>query len=338
MSAAERVIVLRDLGLGDLLAAIPALRAIAAAWPGATRGLVVHPRNSALVELVTAGRSALRPYRCLLSATSLGLAPEIGIDLHGNGPLSHGWVLESRPRRFLGFAHPDCPQSARCPRWRAGEHEIVRWCRLLAESGIAADPRDLDIELPESLVARRRRSPGPTIVHPGASAPARRWPAERFAEVVRAEILAGREVLITGSESERALATAIGAAAGLESNRVLAGMTDIGALASLAASAERIVCGDTGLAHLATALGVPSVVLFGPVAPAEWGPPAERWWHRSLSHGAGGGDPHGEIPDPRLLAIEAEEVIAALAELPPRAAVPRAQRSREMATWQASSA
>jgi hypothetical protein len=58
------------------------------------------------------------------------------------------------------------------------------------------------------------------------------------------------------------------------------------------------------------------VVLFGPVPPARWGPPPERPWHRVLWAGSSG-DPHGRLPDPGLLAIGVEQVLAALADLPP---------------------
>jgi ADP-heptose:LPS heptosyltransferase len=49
-----------------------------------------------------------------------------------------------------------------------------------------------------------------------------------------------------------------------------------------------VICGDTGVAHLATAYGTPSVVLFGPMPPALWGPPPERRQHLVLWRGTGG--------------------------------------------------
>jgi ADP-heptose:LPS heptosyltransferase len=78
------------------------------------------------------------------------------------------------------------------------------------------------------------------------------------------------------------------------------------------ATASLVVCGDTGVAHLATAYATPSVVLFGPTPPAYWGPP-DRPWHRSLWTG-GTGDPHGDAPDPGLLEIAVDDVVAAAAE------------------------
>ena len=105
-------------------------------------------------------------------------------------------------------------------------------------------------------------------------------------------------VVITGSAGERPLAEASPAAPGCRPDAVLAGRTDLRALAAAVAAAARVFCGDTGVAHLATALGTPSVVLFGPTPPAEWGPPADRPQHVALHHG-GRGDPHADAPGSR---------------------------------------
>lgn len=86
-------------------------------------------------------------------------------------------------------------------------------------------------------------------------------------------------------------------------------------LAALVAAAGRVVCADTGVAHLATALRRPSVVLFGPVAPALWGPPPDRPRHVALWAGRSG-DPHAMRVDAGLLEIGVADVLAALRRLP----------------------
>jgi ADP-heptose:LPS heptosyltransferase len=82
------------------------------------------------------------------------------------------------------------------------------------------------------------------------------------------------------------------------------------------AAARRVICGDTGLAHLASAYGIASVVLFGPTSPERWGPPP-RARHRVVWAGSTG-DPHAAEPDAGLLAITPAQVIAELGELPMR--------------------
>jgi ADP-heptose:LPS heptosyltransferase len=125
----------------------------------------------------------------------------------------------------------------------------------------------------------------------------------------------GHRVLLTGSAAERPLALAVAAAAGLDGSSVLAGDTDPEGLTALVAHARLLVCGDTGVAHLASAFGTPSVVLFGPVTPAQWGPPAGGP-HRTLTADAARrGDPFADDPDPALLGVGVPDVLAAVEQL-----------------------
>ena len=197
------------------------------------------------------------------------------------------------------------------PGWRCAEHEVRRWCRLLEECGIAADPSRLELD-PAGLAAPAADR-GATIVHPGASSAARRWPAERWAAVAAHEADRGRRVLVTAGPGEMALAAGVAEAAGLGPAALRPG-ADLMGLAGLVAGAGRVVSGDNGGAPLAHTLGRPSVVLFGPVSPAEWGPPVGPRHHVLWS--GRHGDPHGRRPDGGLLEIEPVQVIEALARLP----------------------
>jgi ADP-heptose:LPS heptosyltransferase len=234
---------------------------------------------------------------------------DVAIDLHGRGPASHRVLLASEPRRLVAFANPEIPESAGGAPWRAEEHEVARWCRMLAHAGIAADPNDLALLRPAPPSDATLR--GVAIVHPGAASGARRWPPERFVAVARAARERGDDVVVTGGTNEIALARGIAAAAGLAADRVLAGRTSLAELAAIVAAARLVVCGDTGIAHLATAFGTPSIVLFGPIAPAAWGPPAGRSQHVALWAGAHG-DPHGAVLDAGLARIAVAEVLAAM--------------------------
>jgi ADP-heptose:LPS heptosyltransferase len=316
------VVVLRALGLGDLLTAVPGPRALADAFPRHPRLLatpaVLAPlaRATGAVDEVVPAEGLAEPLHRRLHGAGLA------VNLHGRGPESSDLLLACEPRRLVAFAHPAVPASSQGPRWRPDEHEVARWCRLLEESGIAADPTRLDLELPPGPVPHGAQ--GATLIHPGAASPSRRWPPERFAEVARAEVAQGRRVLVTGGPTEVELANDVAARAGLPSSVVHAGQGGVLTIARLVAAADRVVCGDTGIAHLATALRTPSVVLFGPISPALWGPPPDRPWHRALWAGTSG-DPHGQRPDPGLLAIDVDQVTGALADLP-AAAAPRPAR------------
>ncbi len=302
-------IVLRALGLGDFLTGIPALKMVRRALPAHEIVLVAPEVLAPLVLLVPEvdnlyARGELEPL------TGYGRLIDVGIDLHGNGPASRRLLQELNPRRVLGFADPVAGLTG--PRWRPDEHEVTRWCRLVAEGfslppqGSAAWPA-----VPGSLTLPEESTDvagGTTVVHPGAAAGSRRWPPDRFAAVAAALADCGHRVVVTGGGAEAGLAAHISRTAGVQS---LTGLS-LSQLARLIGSARLVICGDTGIAHLASAYSTPSVLLFGPVSPKLWGPPADRR-HTVLWHGDGTGDPHGADPDPALLEITVAEVLEAVA-------------------------
>jgi len=298
--------VLRPLGLGDLLTGVPAIRGIRAAVPDHRLVLATTRALEPLASLIDAVDEVL-PAGELAPLDWSGPPPELAVDLHGKGPLSHVVVADLHPARLLTFDSPGYPG----PTWYADEHEVARWCRLVSEGlDVACDPDALDLAVPDVEPPVRDVA----VVHPGAAFPGRRWPPERFAAVARHLTAAGLPVVVTGGPAERELALAVAAAAGLDEDAVLAGRTTSLELAAVIAAARVVVCGDTGVAHLATAYRRPSVVLFGPVSPALWGPPS-RPQHVVLWHGDGTGDPHGTDLDPALAQITVAEVTTALDEL-----------------------
>jgi ADP-heptose:LPS heptosyltransferase len=302
------VLALRALGIGDLATAVPALRALRAAFPARRLVLAAPAWLAPLVEL-TGAVDRLVPLAGLDAGPGALPAPRVAVNLHGRGPESHRLLAALRPGRLLAFGNPLAGHHDG-PQWIDDEHEVARWCRLLDWYGIPAYPGDLGLHVP----AVPPPVTGATVVHPGSTSPARRWPARRFAEVARRLDQAGHHVVVTGSPAERRLAGRVAALAGLPDSRVLAGHTDVGALAALVAAARMVVCGDTGVAHLATGYGTPSVVLFGPETPARWGPHPHREQHRVLWKGT-----HG------LHSIAVPEVLAAIAEISPaRTAAARA--------------
>ena len=151
------------------------------------------------------------------------------------------------------------------------------------------------------------------MVHPGAAAPSRRWPAPLWAAVAAGLTARGHRVVVTGSLAEAGpCATVAAGAPGVED---LCGRLDLGGLGRLVGTAALVLSGDTGIAHVATAFGTPSVTLFGPVSPALWGPRVDHHLHKVIWTGDAAdprpGDPHGAAVDPRLASIDAGEVLEA---------------------------
>lgn len=306
----------RALGLGDLLTAVPALRALAIAYPWHRRLLAAPAALRPLVLLAGVADDVVdtRPFEPLgeaLAARGVDHV-DVAVNLHGRGPQSHGLLRSLEPGRLLGFADPDDPSSAG-PSWRADEHEVHRWCRMLEAHGVGTDRENFDIASPPATVAAALgpRVVGSIVIHVGAASESRRWPVDRFAAVARVQLERGHHVAFTGSAGERSLAERAAALAGASRSSVLAGRTDLVELAAVVGSAHAVVCGDTGVAHLATATGTPSVVLFGPTPPDHWGPPPGRRRHVPLWSGTTG-DPHAHEPDHGLLQVDVDSVLAAL--------------------------
>ncbi|MBP0623848.1 glycosyltransferase family 9 protein [Cupriavidus consociatus] len=154
-------------------------------------------------------------------------------------------------------------------------HEARRQLDLVAQVGagtrdtrlrfrvLAAD-RAAFAALAAHLAGWRSGRGGPlVVVHPGASAASRRWPAARFAEVARAlATQAGAHVLVTGADNERETVHAV--CAGAHHARVvpLAGALTLGEMGALLEAADLLVSNNTGPVHLAAALGTPVVDLY----------------------------------------------------------------------------
>ncbi|WP_280490882.1 glycosyltransferase family 9 protein [Nocardia asiatica] len=294
---------LRAHGLRELLTAIPALRALHEA----------QPRH----RLVLAAPGWLRPVIDLadcvddLHATPMAGAlrwnappPTFAVNLHSVAADGIGALLATDPERTITYRHKEFPQLPG-PLPEPGLHETARWCRLLEWAGITADPTRLDITPPPECTGERRC----IVVYPGG-APARRWPADRFASVAAGLRDWGCPVRVVGSAADRPLAREVAERAGLPETAVLAGQLTLRQLAVTVADAALVLSGDTGVGHLATAFGTPSVLVFGPDSPAVWGPPPDRAAHVALWAGQVGDPPVGAAA-PGLAMISAAEVLAA---------------------------
>jgi ADP-heptose:LPS heptosyltransferase len=157
----------------------------------------------------------------------------------------------------------------------------------------AGDDGKLAVQRPLPDVSALTGAGAYVVLHPGTSAPARRWPAPRWAEA--AALLAGRgqHVLLTGGAGEQDLTATVAVVAAAYRGRAaeqdptaaagrgilggqvtdLGGRTSLAELAAVVAGADAVLVANTGVAHLAAAVGTPVVSLFAPVVPAaRWAP------------------------------------------------------------------
>jgi ADP-heptose:LPS heptosyltransferase len=327
----RRIAVLRALpGVGDLLCAVPALRAIRDRHPGALVTLVglesgrwFVERFPALVDelLVVQGVPGLPEVApdSTLAWRFVGQAQErrfdLAFQLHGDGRMTN--LLTT----LLGARHQICPY--RPGRWvppgtavpylETG-HEIDRLLAVVEAAG--CPPRGRHLELPvsraEDRLAERLTTPDCSsareyaCLNPGASTARRCWRPEAFAAVGRHLVARGLRLVVTGVTDDQPRVEAVMDSVGAVEPPVvdLTGRTDLGVLGAVFARARLVVTNDTGSAHVAAAVGAPSVVVTGSAEPARWAPlDANR--HATVS-----GSPSRTWP-------AVSQVLAAIANLPP---------------------
>jgi ADP-heptose:LPS heptosyltransferase len=165
------------------------------------------------------------------------------------------------PGRLLDVRH----------RREPGRHEAEAALDTAAAMGFAPRPGDdgrLRVVPPPDTAALTGNGPY-VVLHPGASAPARAWSPERCARAVGLLADEGFRVVVTGGPGETDLTRRVSGGTAVD----LGGRTTPRALAGVLRMADAVVCGNTGPAHLAAAVGTPVVSLFAPVVPAgRWAP------------------------------------------------------------------
>ena len=163
-------------------------------------------------------------------------------------------------------------------------HQAERNLRLVEQLGFAARDRQLAVVIPGeariaawALLADAGIQPGEAyiLLHPGASAAARRYPAERYAVVARELAARGWRVVVTGTDRERLLVERVTCEA--DGVVALVGDTTLAEYAALVERAALVLCNDSLPMHLADATRTPEVVLFaGTEYEEQWRPRATR--------------------------------------------------------------
>lgn len=303
-NSARRILIVRLGALGDVVHALPLLDALRRAHPQAQLGWLVEERNASVLtghpqldrlfvfprrelaqlvrrgRVVAAARQALRFLRELRAARF-----EVSLDAQCNLRSSLLAWLSGTPRR-IGFAPPYTKERAhwlsteRVAVPRGGQLKLERNLALLGPLGVdgrGARPR-LAVPEPARAAARAfraaQRAGELVALHPGVSGfgAIKQWAPERFAGVARRLAASrGARCVVTWGPGERTLAEQIAAA----SQGAACVAPETGSLLELAALYEvcdAVVGGDTGPIHLAAALGVPVVGLYGPKDPAIYAP------------------------------------------------------------------
>ena len=286
-----RILIVRLGAIGDVVNALIVAGGIRQAIPGAVIGWAVHPLSKPLVE----GHPAVDRVHVWQKGTGLGGFRKVVREVRAEGydvaldlqRLQKSALLARRSgaQRVIGFDRARCKElSWLWTRERIGtghqrEHMVLQYQRFLDLLGLPKNPlvRDLADD-PESrawaerIVAEQWQGKAPILLNIGASKPEKLWPEASYRALAK-ELTAGFEgvpIVITGGPSDVKMGQAIQQAVpGLHQ---LAGETSIPQLVALIRRARGVITGDTGAMHMAAALNVPTVAIFGPSDPVRTGP------------------------------------------------------------------
>jgi heptosyltransferase-1 len=326
--------------MGDILHSLPAVTALRAAHPEWFLGWAMEPQWRGLlaangatsrgsempvvdrIHIVPAKQWARSPFSANTMQDIRRIRREfretrydVCVDLQGavRSAVLGKWA---HPQRLVGEAKPR--------EWAAqylfdervethGVHVIEQAVEVA--NAIAGEKLPLvQPELPVSESAERSFEgyTSPLIVlNPGAGWGAKRWPPERYGVIARAFVEKGFMVVINAGPGEEILAREVNAASGGLA-QVLS--PDLDELIALIRRASLVIAGDTGPLHLASALGIPVVGIYGPTDPARNGPFGGKF--RVLRHPESKRDhTRRSEPEAGLLTISVEDVLTAAEDL-----------------------
>ncbi len=309
---ARNVLAVRLDALGDVLMTTPALRALKKSCPGRRLTLFTSPAGERAARLVpevdrvlvyeapwmkaTAPRADSRPeFAVIEELRRRRFDAAVVFTVYSQNPLPAAFLCRladiplrlahcrENPYQLLTDWVPD-PEPDRCVR-----HEVRRQLDLVGAVGCRTDDERLSLRVPDA--ARRRMAAALAglgiqpdgrwvLIHPGASAPSRRYPPEGFAAAARQLTREhGYQVVFTGVEPEQELVERIRTMMEVPSHS-LAGALSLAEFAALVAQAPLLIANNSGPVHVAAAVGTPVVDLYALTNPQHtpWGVP-----HRVLN-------------------------------------------------------
>jgi len=195
----------------------------------------------------------------------------LAVQVHGGGRYSNPFVSRLGARVTAGLQAEDAIALDRVVPYRYYQHEVLRALEVVGLLGAPPVTLEPVVAVTEEDLARADELLGtgdPVLaIHPGATDPRRRWPAERFGEIAARAAARGLRTVVRGGADDAALAdevvgAAFAAGAPEDSVRSLAGHADLGQLVGVLGRAAVLVGNDSGPRHLAQAVGCPTVGLY----------------------------------------------------------------------------
>jgi heptosyltransferase-2 len=303
-----RILVKEVNWLGDVVMSLPALRAIRRAWPDAHLAVLIKQELASFFygagwidELIpySVGRGLSGFFdRRRIVGEIRSRRFDLGV-LFPNSFESALWIAMAGVRRRAGFVGDArgamLTHKASPPPEAITGHQRNYWLAMVRATGVAdgcADDFAIDVHGPsrermrEWLAVNRKRPGRPlfAIAPAAAYGPAKEWLADSYGELI--DLLArgaDAEVVLVGAPSERAKCAEV-AAASTAGAIIAADHTNIAELIALLSLSDGFIGNDSGCMHIAGALGIPTVAIFGSTNPNRTGPmgPKTRVMYRKL--------------------------------------------------------
>ena len=298
----RRILVIRLDLLGDVVNSMTAVTALHERFPDASIDMLTLPYTAAIPrqfpyvrQVLTLDTNAIRLPRNMLCPGTYWQFLQMGLTLRRNhydlcvslfGLMASLWAFASGSTQRIGYRRESYPFMFTDPlpgrRFDRPQHE-VRWdLNLAAAAGASSSWRTPTLAVSPTVAARmdmRLAALGVVTgdrlvgIHGGAvNGSAKRWPTGHWAALADRLISQhGVKVVLTGSASERSISEEIRSRM-KQAPVVLTGETDIDELLAVLARCELVISGDSGPLHLAVALGLPTVSIYGPTDPRIYGP------------------------------------------------------------------
>ena len=267
-----RILVIRGGAIGDFILTLPALKLLRHGFPSAYLEVLGY-KHIAVLATMSGYANATRSIESASLASFFSRDGDLGpdlVDYFGSFQQVISYLFD--PDRIFadnlkraGVRH----LLVGSPKVTDQEHAARQLARPLESLGLYLDDPAAIILPPEG----RRRDPSLIAIHPGSGSESKTWPLERWVEIARSLLLPNDKtrLLLIGGEADHGRTPQLRAALPDERVEIAQELT----LADLAARLQE--CGlflghDSGISHLAAAVGTPCLLLFGPTDPAIWAP------------------------------------------------------------------
>lgn len=300
----KKIVVFRALQIGDMLCAIPAIRALHHAYPNAEITLVGLPWSKMLAERFP------KYFHSVITFPGYPGFPEqpadyfafpdflkkvqqehfdLALQMQGNGIISNPLVDLFGAKNIAGFYAEDnfCPDRNLFIKYPGTIHEIKRHLKLIESLGITKYTTDLEFPITDKDIEDFEKASLPlkankyVIIHPGARGISRQWDPENFAAIADYFFEMGLQVVITGTEDEKEIVENVIHYMKYKPINA-AGKTSLGAVAVLIKNAAALVSNCTGVSHIAAALQTKSIVISLDEEPDRWAP-LNKTLHKTIT-------------------------------------------------------